>query len=169
MELLGTKIKIMAKNALKSILCLCSLWLLMSSCQGALYNEEKVLENEIWAYSNPLSFEFMIEDTTEKYNVFLELKHREDFGTANAYAKLFVKFPDGKEREQQVSFELADSKGEWYGKCSGGSCVNRLSFMPDAVFEQAGNYQIRFQQYTRKDSLEGLQSLRLIVEKVKPK
>lgn len=160
------KIKTMAKTFFKSILGLLSLWLFVA-CESAVYNEEKVIENEIWAYSNPLDFAFSIEDTSTLYNVFLEMKHREDFGTANAYAKLYVKFPDGKERVQQVSLELADSKGEWHGKCGGGSCVNRLSFMPNAVFEQAGTYQIRFEQYTRKDSLQGLQSLRLIVEKVK--
>ena len=162
------KIKIMNRSFLKSI---CGLLLigLFAGCESDVYNEEKKIDNAIWTYANPIEFSFAIEDTTSLYNIFLETKHKEDFPSANAYAKLFVGLPNGTIREQQVSLELADPKGEWYGKCSGGNCLNRLSFMPKANFDQVGIYKIRFEQYTRKDSLEGIESLRLIVEKVKEK
>jgi hypothetical protein len=37
--------------------------------------------------------------------------------------------------------------------------------MPNAVFDQKGKYRLKFNQFTRQETIEGIQSFRLIVEK----
>jgi gliding motility-associated lipoprotein GldH len=144
-------------------------FLCFTSCQSFFFDEKKELKDGVWAYQNQLAFDFKVDDTTAVYNIFLELKHSSEYPHQNLYAKVHVRFPDGQERKQQVSLELADGKGEWQGKCSGKTCTRRIPFMPNATFDQAGAYQMKFEQFTRQVSVEGINSLRLIVEKTKTK
>ncbi len=134
------------------------------SCQHYFFDDKKVLKDEVWNYSDSVAFEFDIKDTNLVYNIFLEVAHKSDYQFQNVYSKLYVNFPDGKERKQNVSLELADSRGEWKGKCSGKYCTSRLPFMPSATFDQAGHYKMKFEQFTRLDSISGIGSLRLIIE-----
>jgi gliding motility-associated lipoprotein GldH len=134
------------------------------SCQHYFYDDKKILKDEIWNYSDSVSFEFDVKDTNLVYNIFLEVNHKSDYQFQNVYAKLSVNFPDGKERKQNVSLDLADARGEWKGKCSGKYCTSKLPFMPSAIFDQAGHYKMKFEQFSRQDSISGIGSLRLIIE-----
>ncbi len=163
---MADKIRTMKKritNKMLLFLAFCSL----TACQSYYYDETKELKAAVWTYQNPINFDFKIEDTTTVYNIYLEVEHSAEFPNQNIYAKVHVRFPDGKDRQQQVSLELADGRGEWLGKCSAKTCTRRLAFMPNAVFDQAGAYSMKFEQYTRNESVEGIKSLRLIVEKAK--
>ncbi len=147
------------------ILIFLALVLFLGSCQQYCFDEKKDIKEEKWSYQDSLEFEFEVTDIGKVYNIYLEVKHKADFSYQNIYAMLLVQFPDGKERKQQVSLELADGKGEWQGKCSSKYCTRRMSFMPNAVFDQKGKYKIRFDQFNRQETIEGIQSFRLIVEK----
>lgn len=147
------------------ILIFLSILLFLSSCQKYSFDEKKEIKEEKWSYQDSLEFEFEVTDIGKVYNIYLEIKHQSDFLNQNIYTMVHVRFPDGKERKQQVSLELADSKGEWQGKCSGKYCTRRMSFMPNAVFDQKGKYRLKFDQFTRQEVIEGIQSFRLIVEK----
>ena len=37
--------------------------------------------------------------------------------------------------------------------------------MPNAVFDRSGNYQLKFEQFSRTETLKGVKSMRLIIEK----
>lgn len=137
----------------------------MGACQHFFFDEKKLLENAVWPYDRILEFEFQIDDSSKVYNIYLEAVHSNEYPNQNVYSKVTVTFPDGKTREQQVSFELADSKGEWLGNCSGKTCSRRMHFMPNAVFDETGKYKMKFEQYTRSEKVEGIHSLRLIIEK----
>jgi hypothetical protein len=80
-----------------------------------------------------------------------------------------VSFPDAKERTQLASLELADSRGEWLGNCGSKKCTRRIPFMPNTSFDQIGMYKLKFEQFTRLEKVKGIESLRLIVEKLKDK
>ncbi len=141
----------------------------MSSCQNFFFDEKKVLDNSLWSYNNSLDFEFLIEDTISIYNIYLEIVHNSEYTYQNIYSKVTVVFPDATNREDKVSMELADSKGEWLGICNTKKCTRRIPFMPNAVFDQKGKYKIKFEQFTRSKVVEGIQSLRLIIEKTHEK
>jgi len=147
------------------ILIFLTLVLFLGACQQYSFDEKKEINEEKWSYKDSLEFEFEVTDIEKVYNIYLEVKHQSDFLYQNIYTMVLVQFPDGKERKQQVSLELADGKGEWQGKCSGKYCTRRMSFMPNAVFDQKGKYRLKFNQFTRQETIEGIQSFRLIVEK----
>jgi gliding motility-associated lipoprotein GldH len=162
------KIQIMRKKIISNI-PLFLLAMIFIGCKGFHYDEKKKIADSEWAYQDLMEFNFEISDTNSLYNIYLEVSHAADYSAQNLYSKVHVTFPDATERKQQVSIELADSRGEWLGNCGSKKCTRRISFMPNAAFEQVGKYKLKFEQYSRLEKIKGIESLRLIVEKLKNK
>lgn len=158
------KIPIMRKKIINNLL-LSVIFFAMSSCQTYFFDEKNEFKDGEWNFKTLVDFKFNIDDTTRVYNLFLEVNHSTEYSAQNFYSRVHVRFPDGQERKQQISVELADGRGEWIGKCSGKNCVRRIPFMPNAVFDRTGNYQLKFEQFSRTETLKGVKSMRLIIEK----
>jgi len=158
----------MRKKIINNI-CLILLPFIFTACEGFQYDEKKNIPDAVWAYGDLMEFNFEISDTLSRYNIYLEVAHDAAFNAQNLYSKVYVTFPDAKVRDQLVSLELADNRGEWLGKCTSKNCTRRIPFMPNAAFDQIGKYKLKFEQFTRQDKVKGIKSLRLIVEKIKDK
>ena len=152
-----------------SNLILLILPILFIACNGYQYDEQRKIKDAEWTYKDLVEFNFEISDTNSLYNIYLEVTHDAAYTAQNLYAKVFVTFPDSKERNQLVSMELADGRGEWLGKCASKKCTRRIPFMPNAAFDQIGKYKLKFEQFSRLEKVKGIESLRLIVEKLKDK
>ena len=158
----------MRKKIISNIIILI-LPILFLACNGYQYDEQRKIKDADWAYKDLLEFNFEISDTMSLYNIYLEVTHDAAYTAQNLYAKVFVTFPNAKERADIVSLELADGRGEWIGNCSSKKCTRRIPFMPNAAFDQIGKYKLKFEQFTRLEKVKGIESLRLIVEKLKDK
>ncbi len=162
------KIQIMRKKIISKILFLLFPFIFLA-CKGYEYDEKKNIKDADWSYKDILEFNFEISDTNSLYNIYLEVAHDAAYTAQNLYARVFVTFPNAKERADLVSLELADGRGEWLGKCTSKKCTRRIPFMPNAAFDQTGKYKLKFEQFTRLEKVKGIESLRLIVEKLKDK
>lgn len=138
----------------------------LSSCNSYLYDETLVVEANTWTDEQLLSFEFEIQDTTTLYNVFLEVDHSVNFSYQNLYCMVEAYSPQGLVQQQQSSIELADRKGYWLGECDDENCVKTTPFIVKTKFDLIGRYQIDLKQYTRQETLAGLNSFRLFIEEV---
>lgn len=162
------KILIMRKKIISNFILLI-LPIVFLACNGYQYDEQRKIKDADWAYKDLLEFNFEISDTNSLYNIYLEVVHDAAYTAQNLYCKVFVSFPDAKERTQLASLELADSRGEWLGNCGSKKCTRRIPFMPNTSFDQIGMYKLKFEQFTRLEKVKGIESLRLIVEKLKDK
>lgn len=139
--------------------------LLLSACQSKYYFEDKKdIPQGQWAYSDTLDFRFSIADTSKTYNLYLDFAFADTFPTQNIYLKLHTRFPDGKRLSKQISFDLFDAQGVPNGECSGRKCRYMAVLQENAYFNQAGEYVVTAEQYTRQDVLPGMVSLGLAVE-----
>lgn len=135
------------------------------SC-GAAYDETTVIENGIWTQTNDIEFEFEIQDTSNLYDIFVEVNHKVDYAYQNVYCLVETFELDTRIREDLCSLELADSKGNWRSEdCNDTDCDRKIPFIIRTQFNREGKHKIIFKQNTREASLEGINSLRLLVEK----
>ncbi len=142
------------------------LFFLLMGCGNALYDKTQNIQNSIWLYNQPLSFNFEIADTTQLYDLVLYVSHSADFDYQNFYTLLKVDAPNQeKPRIDTLSVELSDAVGAWYGQCSGQNCQTPITFLSQTAFDKTGKYTIQFSQFSRQDSLLGIHSLRLAVLK----
>ena len=147
------------KNKHFALSVLCSLFsvLLITSCSDKNYisNQSESIMDGAWKYEDTKDYTFDIADTSKVYNVYLALNHAEDYAYQNLYLKIHTLFPSGKKLEQQVSFELADKYGKWYGDC-GSNCELLVGLQKGAYFNETGKHTITLEQFMRKDPILSL-------------
>lgn len=140
------------------------LCLLMASCgPTVVYEREYDIIESGWTYADSLSFDFNIKDTTLTYEYLLDLAHSAYFPQQNFYVKLHTRFPSGKRSSQQLSLQLADNFGQWYGDCSGAGCNLSIPILQNARFESAGSYSLIVEQFTRDNPLQEISAVGLRV------
>ena len=136
------------------------------NCGNSIYDKTQKIQNNIWLYSQKIDFNFEISDTNQLYDIVLYLNHSREFEYQNFYTLLKVDAPNQeKSRIDTLSLELSDAVGAWYGKCSGNNCETAITFISKTAFNKTGKYNLQFEQFSRQDSLAGIQSLRLAVLK----
>lgn len=138
----------------------------ITSCeQNIFFSEEKVIAGGIWTYRDTLNFAFTVTDTSEIYNMYVDFEHADTFPSQNIYVKLYTRFPDGKRLSRSRSFDLFNAMGETAGECSGGTCRVHSLLQDNAYFNRPGEYVITLEQFMRRDSLPGLKTVGLVIEK----
>jgi gliding motility-associated lipoprotein GldH len=136
-----------------------------SSCgPNYIFDTKKEISEAGWAYADPASFSFSIEDTAKIYNLWLEVGHTPSYASQNLYTRIQTVFPDGNKLKEVVSLELADKSGQWLGTCNGQTCALKVPLQMGTYFNQIGEYTLELEQFMRRDSLKGISNLRFMVE-----
>jgi gliding motility-associated lipoprotein GldH len=142
------------------LIYICIALISLSACgPKTFYKESKSVADAMWAKDNPLIFEFDVEDTVAKYDIILAVTYKEDFKYTNQYISVNTIFPNSKKIEDIVSLELTKSNGETYGKCSGNDCTVPILFQENISFSSQGKYKIIIGQYSRMDTISGIESM----------
>ncbi|MBP7541584.1 MAG: hypothetical protein KA802_16810, partial [Saprospiraceae bacterium] len=74
-------------------------------------------------------------------------------------------YPDQTSKNDVLSLEFADDSGTWMGEKDGNYLKAPIAIQPIAKFKKAGKYTMVFYQNSRVDSLKGINSLELILNK----
>ncbi len=99
-------------------------------------------------------YEVVIDDTIEKYDFSVNVRHRDIYDFTNLYIKILTKFPNGESKTEVISLPLSDESGKWLGKCSGDVCFNRIYLMKKLRFQQKGTYKFYINQEMRHDRMK---------------
>ena len=109
-----------------------------------------------WAYKDSLFYEFEVSDTLKPYDISLDITHEATFGYENLYIYTVTVFPEGKRSFNPVSLQLADTIGDWKGKCDDQECQTHINIAVASYFKTMGTYKIIICQHSRQDLLEGI-------------
>jgi len=138
-------------------------------CESAYYSKSYAFSDSTWQYDEPKSFDFEISDTLHAYDMVLTINHRDIFPYQNLYLKTQTTFPSDTTIEQSLSLEIANAAGFWFGECSGSKCELSIPIQSNVHFKEIGKYRLQVEQYTRTDTLQGIDRIKLsLVEKTRP-
>ncbi len=137
---------------------------MMYSCGPKTIYEQKENIPIPWNYGDKITFDYDIQDTTKAYNLILEISHKIDFSYENIYLNVTTIFPGGEVIKNPVSFQLSDSQTEWIGDCNGDNCVVKIDMSSKAYYKKTGKYQLIFEQHSRKENIEGINSLEVKIQ-----
>lgn len=121
-----------------------------------LEKEALIKENTGWIFSDSLSVDFSISDTSRFYAMRFQLDFDPQFNYENVYTRIHTQFPDGKRISQILSLQLTNEIGAWAGDCNKNECHVEIPLQERIIFPYTGNYKISIAQYTRTDTLEGI-------------
>jgi gliding motility-associated lipoprotein GldH len=139
--------------------------LFLSACsQPEIFSEFHSFPEAEWARSEKANFDVNIEDSSLKYDVFLEIRNNNDYPFSNLWLFVNITAPDGKQRMDTINVELADIYGKWYGK---GISLYSYSFPYDSDMHYPGSgvYTYSVRQGMREEILEGISDIGLTVLK----
>lgn len=140
------------------------------SCgDGKIYQEFTDFDGRYWLASDTASFQFEVTDTTSRYNVYCNIRN----STHYPYSRLFVNFTladtaGHKYHHALLQDFLFDPKtGEPFGETGLGDLYDhQFPVLTNYKFKGSGPYQVTLEQYMRTDTLQGVLSVGLGVEKV---
>jgi gliding motility-associated lipoprotein GldH len=140
------------------------------SCDSNRVFEDYVeFADRTWKISEPALLEFSIPDVSKSYNLFLDIRNSIDY----PYSRIFVNYSlhdsTGAEISKKLMAEyLFEQKT---GKPNGNSGLgdiydHQFPISANMKFDKVGKYKARFEQFMRKDTLQGILAVGLRVEEV---
>lgn len=119
-----------------------------------------------WNYAFHPSFKVDINDTAARYNIYVTIRHTNDYPFSNLWLLITSNYSGEKPRTQRVELPLADREGRWLGSGIDNIFDQRISIQQNARFNKKGIYHFSFEQNMRIDDLPHVMSVGLRVEKI---
>ncbi|UPL48297.1 gliding motility lipoprotein GldH [Hymenobacter sublimis] len=141
--------------------------LLLSACdQNQVFEKNIDLKSPagdpyVWAVQDKPTFEFDITDTTQRYDVYFNIRNAADYEYYNLYVKQTLTAPDGKpvSRRLHQMLLLDPQTGEPRGSGTGDIYDHQILALPNQQFRQVGRYKLMLEQYMRQDQLRGIMAV----------
>ncbi len=142
-----------------------------ASCQTIdLYEKVEAVPKHQWQYSYKPAFTFTIKDTAAAYQLYLILRHNNNYQYNNIWLKLSVKAPADTVQTVNLDLPLANKEG-WLAKGMDDIFEHRIAFALDPrrfAFGKSGEYTFTLEQIMRDNPLANVMNVGLRIEKKTP-
>jgi gliding motility-associated lipoprotein GldH len=143
--------------------------LIFSSCQSInLYEKDVAIPHHAWQGAFKPSFKFNINDTTSSYQVFITLRHNDQYDFNNIWINLYIKAPGDSVKKVQYELPLATNERGWMGTAMDDLYEHRIALTPQNerfYFKKPGEYTFTIEQIMREDPLNHIMNVGLRIEK----
>ena len=155
----------MPKNKYLLLSLLCAL---VFSCDDTrVFDEYQSLSGE-WDKDSVVDFTVAAPDTTNTYNLYINLRNNNEYKYSNLYLIIELKYPNGKTIKDTLNYTMAKPDGTFLGTGFTEVKENKLwykGYDTPFVFEESGDYNIKIQQAMRQNgSVNGIQKLEGITD-----
>lgn len=139
---------------------------LIVGCESnVIYEESKPVNTYGWHLCDSLQYSFDIQDSAQRYDLSVSVRHRDVYDYTNLYVKILTKLPSGEIKSEVVSLPLCDESGKWLGKCAGDVCFSRILLLSRTYFPIKGTYNFYIMHEMRQEKLKNILDLGLRLEK----
>ncbi|NNM95154.1 MAG: gliding motility lipoprotein GldH [Bacteroidia bacterium] len=150
----------------RTVLLICIVSLILSSCRrGMLYQKYTELPAGGWDYKAPVRFSANINDTTNFYNIFVNIRNSDSYEYSNLYLFIDITTPMHTHTRDTLECILAAPSGRWLGKGLGDIWDNKILYKQGVRFPKRGEYNFTFTQAMRDDKLQMIMDMGLTIEK----
>ncbi len=143
--------------------------ILFACDRNKVYEEYIEIDNNIWDNENIVNFKFNIEDTTQLYNIYINVRHSGTYQFNNLWMFVKSSAPNGETRTDTVECIFVNAENQWIGEGLGGIWDVRIPWKKNVRFTPKGEYQVSFEQAMRIDKLPNIMDVGLRVEKIPSK
>lgn len=125
-------------------------------------------EGRAWLVNDKPEFEFEISNAVETYSLFCNVRNSVAFPYSRLFIKYELKDSAGKLLEGKMfpAFLFDQQTGKPQGSSGLGDIYDqRFAIVSNYKFPAPGKYKVSFEQFMRKDTLEGVLAVGLRVER----
>ena len=155
------------------LLVVISCFLITSCDSGAVFDEYKSVPNR-WHKDSVATFNFKAPDTTNNYNLYVNLRNTDAYKFSNLFLIVELNYPNGKAVNDTLEYKMAAPNGELLGTGFSDLKENKLwfrGFKEPFRFEENGDYIVNIQHAMRNngevngvENLEGITDIGFRVE-----
>ncbi|MDP4223467.1 MAG: gliding motility lipoprotein GldH [Bacteroidota bacterium] len=154
----------MTKGSIR-LLQLLSMMLLLQGCgRNVVFTDSQSMPGKTWKLSYIQVFTIPVKDTVHSNNIIFTIRTGSSYPFRNIWLFVTTISPDRKSITDTLQYELADEKGNWYGKGLGDIHELKLPYRKNVFFPVSGNYQVNVQHGMRVEDLKGVYDFGLRVE-----
>ncbi len=139
---------------------------LLTSCGSSdIYNQYDTFADNNWHFDSISRFAVEVKDTSLHYNVFVNLRHTEEYTYQNFW--LFVESigADSMLHRDTIGVEVADMYGKWRGAGSASMFQLAVPLSLNQQFAKPGIYQYALRHGMRDTVLSGIKNIGIRIEK----
>lgn len=149
-------------------------WILIAlfaiSCsRTTIYDLSVDVNNETWNRDSLAVFDININDTSQSYNIIVNIRNTVEYRYQNLYIFADIIAPNGAVQRDTIECFFADNAGRWLGRGHGALRDNRFLYRSGVRFANSGNYKFQFQQAMRVQSLQGIANVGIRIEEIDEK
>lgn len=149
------------------------LLLLLTWCCGCqfstrlnVFEQQTAIPHQSWDAQFRPVFTVHITDTAALYDIYVTLRHTNNYRYSNLWLMITTTFPDGRSIQRRVELPLADATGKWFGSGMDDIFFHRILIQHNAYFNEPGIYRFTFEQDMRDNPLSDVWNVGLRIEKV---
>lgn len=155
----------MPKNKYFLLSLLCAL--VFSCDDNRVFDEYQSISGE-WDKDSLISFTMTAPDTTNAYNLYVNLRNNNDYKYSNLYVIVELNYPNGKTIKDTLNYTMARPDGTFLGTGFTDVKESKLwykGYETPFVFDEPGDYTINIQQAMRQNGqVNGIKKLEGITE-----
>jgi len=137
----------------------------LSSCDSSKVYEEFVeIDAYTWDMNSPVRYEFEITDTVALHNVYINVRHANQYPYSNLWLFIDSWAPSGQKAVDTLECVLADDHGKWLGSGLGDIWDTQILWKKNVRFASPGKYHVEYKQAMRTEQLVGIMDMGLRVE-----
>lgn len=133
--------------------------------RNVVFTDSFTMKGKVWKLNDSPVFNIPVKDTVNNNNILFLIRTGSSYPYRNIYLFVTTTAPDGTRLTDTLQYELADEKGNWYGKGFGDLHELMLPFKTNVFFPHPGNYQVAIQHGMRIGDLKGVYDFGLRVER----
>ncbi|MFD0990606.1 gliding motility lipoprotein GldH [Mariniflexile jejuense] len=160
----------MLKNSVSLVLLV--LFFVVTSCDpNRVFDVYEPIPNK-WHKDKVVSFNIKAPDSTNAYNLFVNLRNTNAYKYNNLYLIVKMEFPHGKTVTDTLEYKMADPTGKLLGTGLTDIKENKLWYKEGVIFREKGEYKVKIQHAMRENGkvngvveLEGITDVGFRIEK----
>lgn len=132
------------------------------------YEKYVDFEERYWMANEKPEFEFEIADTSKKYTLYSNVRNSVSYPWSRLFITYYLQDSTGTElRKNLINEYLFDAKsGKPFGDSGLGDIYDhQFLVLKDYQFSRPGKYKMKFEQFMRTDTLQGILAVGLRVER----
>lgn len=141
---------------------------LLTACdESRIFEENYDFQKRVWMQGDKPEFAINIDDTTRRYNFYFNFRNTLDYPFSRLFFTYYLQDSVGVvvKKELMSSLIFDPKTGEPYGKSGLGDIFDhQFVIIKDHKFPYRGMHRVRFEQFMRVDTLEGVLAVGVRVE-----
>lgn len=141
--------------------------LLVGACApNQVIEQADSLPNAMWAYQDTIWVEASIEDTATAYDLYLAIRHNQDYPYSNLWVHVQTFYPSGATGLLKEQLFIGNNEEQrWNTECMHDICNGLLPIVQGVRFSEMGDLRFAITHIMRTNPLPGVMDVGLRIER----